>query len=63
MTQKELLYLEDAYKHEENIIKILDVSINCMEDKELFSFLKGEEKKHKLMKEKIMTLLKGLKNE
>ena len=38
MTQKELLYLEDAYKHEENIIKILGISINNIEDSDLAKF-------------------------
>ena len=27
MTQKELLYMEDAIKHEENIIDVLDIMI------------------------------------
>lgn len=33
MTQKELLYFEDAIKHESNIISILNESLNNIEEK------------------------------
>ena len=55
MTQKELLYVEDAVGHEQNIIKILDES--------LISFMNKELKKHTTMQEKLMDLLKENANE
>ena len=41
MTQKELLYLEDAITHEENLSKICEDYISKLEDEELQTFLKG----------------------
>ena len=32
MTQKELLYVEDAIGHEKNIISICNETLNCLED-------------------------------
>lgn len=63
MTQKELLYLEDAIGHETNIIKILEETMNLLEDKELVSFIKQETKKHNSMKEKLLKVLEGKANE
>lgn len=63
MTQKELLYLEDAIGHETNIIKILEETITFLEDKELVSFMKQETKKHNSMKEKLLKVLEGQANE
>ncbi len=57
MTQKELLYLEDAIGHEQNIIKIVEETINNLSDKSLVSFLKSELKKHKSTKDKLIKLL------
>ena len=57
MTQKELLYVEDAIGHEKNIISILNESIALLEDNELVSFLTKELRKHEAMQEKLMTLL------
>ncbi len=50
MTQKELLYLEDAVGHEKNIIAICKETINMLSDEKLISFLKKEVKKHESMK-------------
>lgn len=57
MTQKELLYLEDAVGHEDNIICILKESLNYLEDKELMSFLKSELKKHESLRTKLINKL------
>ena len=40
MTEKELLYVEDAILHEKNIIAICNETINFLEDENLVSFLK-----------------------
>ena len=57
MTQKELLYLEDAIGHEQSIIKILDESINMLEDDNLISFMKSEQRKHMNTKDKLVKML------
>ena len=50
MTQKELLYMEDAVGHESNIIQILEESINNLEDENLINFMKSELNIHKKIK-------------
>lgn len=63
MTQKELLYLEDAIKHEKNTIDLLNVMIeNGIED-DIVSFSEKELKKHQSMLEKLNTLLEEKANE
>lgn len=57
MTQKELLYVEDAIGHEKNIIAICSEIVNNLEDEALITFLKNELKKHSTMKGKLMNLL------
>lgn len=57
MTQKELLYLEDAVGHEDNIISILKESLNYLEDKNLITFLKSELKKHETLRTKLINKL------
>ena len=63
MTQKELLYFEDAIGHEENIIAICNETINYLQDKSLISFLRKEVKKHMTMKTKLMNMLEDKANE
>ncbi|MBQ9024320.1 MAG: hypothetical protein IJ105_03750 [Bacilli bacterium] len=63
MTQKELSYVEDAIGHEENIIKIINDSLNNLENEELISFIQNEVNNHTQMKEKLMNLLKEKANE
>lgn len=63
MTQKELLYIEDAIGHETNTIAILDESINMVEDEELKKFLKAEHKKHTNTKEKLLKFMEDKKDE
>ncbi len=57
MTQKELLYVEDAIGHENSIITICDETSCYLEDETLITFMKNEMKKHCAMKEKLMNLL------
>ena len=42
MTQKELSYLEDAIKHEQNLAQICDNVVNNLTDEELIAFIKTE---------------------
>ena len=58
MTNKELLYIEDAIGHEKNIISICTESVKMLEDEKLISFLKNEIKHHKDIKENLMCTLK-----
>ncbi len=57
MTQKELLYIEDAIGHESNIIAICEDIISKLKDESLISFLESEVKRHKSMKKKLMNML------
>ena len=63
MTQKELSYVEDAVGHEENIIKILNESVNSVDDEEIISFLKKKIEKHISLKDKLMDILEDKSNE
>lgn len=62
MTQKELLYLEDAIGHEKNIISICSESINNLEDEELISFMEAELENHNNMLDSLMNLLEAKVN-
>ena len=57
MTQKELLYVEDAIGHEGNIIKICEDMINTMEDENLITFMEKQIKKHTNLKNKMINML------
>lgn len=57
MTQKELLYIEDAIHHEENTIKIIDYFIDSLSSDEIVSFMQKESKKHSKIKNNLINLL------
>lgn len=59
MTQKELLYVEDAIGHEQNVGQIVMETIHLLEDKSLQTFLKSELKKHQATLAKLMNLLES----
>lgn len=63
MTQKELLYMEDAINHEFNLIEICNITIENLKDKNLQTFMKNELKKHEALKEKLMNVMEDLANE
>lgn len=63
MTQKELLYVEDAIGHESIIIEIIKESINSMDDEELINHLEDDLKKHEDIKNKLTSLLEVKSNE
>ncbi len=62
MTQKELLYYEDAVGHEDSIIKIIDNAIKSLSNEELISFMQNEKEKHMTLKENLMNTLKEAVN-
>lgn len=63
MTQKELLYMEDATEHEKNLIDIYQYTIESLEDKTLITFMKAQLKKHESLKKKLMEVLEDCTNE
>ncbi len=63
MTQKELLYLEDAYNHEDITINICNDILDNLEDEDLVSFVEKEIKKHSGMLDELGSLLKEKANE
>ncbi len=63
MTQKELSYLEDAIGHEDNIIKICEQTINCLEDKKLINFMENELENHNAIRKDLMEFMEGKANE
>lgn len=62
MTQKELLYVEDAIGHVGNIIKILEESISNLSDDRLITFMNDEIKVQEDLKNNLMTVLKEKAN-
>ena len=58
MTQKELLYVEDAIGHEQNLDTITKETIKLLQDKNLKIFMENQLQIHQNIKEKLMNLLK-----
>ena len=63
MTQKELLYVEDAINHEKSIIQILSDAINNLNDENFVSYMQNEQATHEKIKNDLITLLKETANE
>lgn len=57
MTQKELLYVEDAICHEDNIINICNDIISRLDDEDVINFIEEELEGHNNTKNKLMDLL------
>ncbi len=63
MTQKELLYFEDAIAHEANMIKIIEAGCKNLTDDNLKNFMNDELSKHNKMKQALINLLEEKINE
>ena len=63
MTQKELLYVEDAIGHEDNIICICDNIKESLTDEQLICFIENETKKHIKTRDLLIGLLEDKANE
>ena len=63
MTQKELLYFEDAIGHEKNIVKICDEMLKNMSDENLISFIENQKNEHNELKNKVLQMLEEKVNE
>lgn len=57
MTQKELLYVEDAVEHEKSIIKLCNDFLNKLEDNNLRDFITMQINSHEEMKSNLLSLL------
>ena len=62
MTQKELLYFEDAIGHEQNIISIIEESLNNIDDEEIITFMNDELTKHNVTCNNLISVLEELQN-
>jgi len=63
MTQKELLYMEDAIGHEQNLDTILTNYSDVVENKNLKSFLKKLAKKHQNLEKNLLKVMEEIANE
>ena len=63
MTEKELLYFEDAVGHEKSILKIINESKNYIDDERLISFFDNQEETHKQVLDGLIDYLKEKANE
>ena len=63
MTEKDLLYLEDAIGHEKDLINICTYYEEILENNSLKSFLKNEIKKHENLKNKLLKTMEDIVNE
>ena len=57
MTQKELLYVEDAICHEKVIINCINNIIDDLEDEDLIDYMNNELETHEEMNKNLMNLL------
>ena len=63
MTEKELLYYEDAIGHETNTIDICNFIIQNVSDDELSNFMKKQLKRHEEIKEELLCKMEEVSNE
>ena len=63
MTQKELLYVEDAIGHERVISQSIEEIIKQLEDESLRDYMNDELTNHQNMEESLLKLLEDIKNE
>ena len=63
MTQKELLYLEDAYSHEVSIISICKKAQEETNDNIIKDYMNNQISIHQALKNDLMNLLKDVANE
>lgn len=63
MTQKELLYFEDAISHEQNICAFIEYAISIIDDSKLVEFMNKELKNHEMIENKLLGILEDSCNE
>ena len=57
MTQKELLYVEDAIGHEKTLLSVISETIKKLESEDLADFMDTELERHQKMYDKLLKLL------
>ena len=62
MTQKELLYVEDAVEHERSIIKICNDLLTKLNDTSLIAFFEEQIGSHENMQNELISFLKERAN-
>jgi hypothetical protein len=62
MTQKELLYYEDAIQHENSITKICEEAIKQLTDESLIEFINDEISKHQINEKRLLDLMEDKVN-
>ena len=62
MTQKELLYVEDAIGHEKVIIDVCNDLLTHISDDEISSFINSEIENHEKVKNSLMNMLEEKSN-
>lgn len=62
MTQKELLYVEDAVMHEKSIIKLCNDFLSKLTDDDLIMFINNQIESHQRMENRLINLLKEQAN-
>ena len=63
MTQKEVLYIEDAIGHETSVIAYLNNALNSLKDEELITYINDVIKKHENTKKKLLKKLEDNLND
>ena len=63
MTEKELLYIEDAVNHESNIIQIVTDIINNLEDEHLKEYMEEKLNEHMAFKVELINALEDFADE
>lgn len=63
MTQKELLYVEDAIEHERTIIEMINSTVEQLEDEDLADYMNNELLTHQKLESNLLKLLKENANE
>lgn len=63
MTQKELLYYEDAVSHEDILLKVCQEAVSKLENEQLIEIMQAEITRHTNLKNILMNTMEGLINE
>ncbi len=63
MTQKDLLYLEDAVKHQDNLISLWNFYTEIILDEDLVDFINAQVSKLSTVREKLVNVMKEVKDE
>ena len=63
MTQKELLYVEDAIGHEQTVVAACSSIVEQLEDEELIDYMNNEINTHQEMLNDLVKALEDEKNE